>query len=59
MVDKILADIASQIAIRPHYDNFIGGKWVAPAKGRYFTDKSPIDGSTLCDVARSDADEVN
>ena len=28
MVDKILADIANQIAIRPHYDNFIGGKWI-------------------------------
>jgi hypothetical protein len=27
MVDKILADIANHIAIRPHYDNFIGGKW--------------------------------
>ena len=29
-----------------------------PAKGRYFTDKSPVDGSTLCEVARSDAADV-
>src|SRR5450755_1121973 len=43
---------------RSRYDNFIGGKWVAPLKGRYFTNKSPIDGTTLCDVARSDADDV-
>jgi aldehyde dehydrogenase len=45
-------------SLRKRYDNFIGGKWVAPVKGRYFTDKSPIDGSTLCEVARSDADDV-
>jgi aldehyde dehydrogenase len=44
--------------LRPRYDNFIGGKWAAPVKGRYFIDKSPIDGSTLCEVARSDADDV-
>ena len=24
------------------YDNFIGGKWVAPAAGRYFDNVSPI-----------------
>jgi aldehyde dehydrogenase len=49
---------ARQTTLRKRYDNFIGGKWVAPVKGRYFTDKSPIDGSTLCEVARSDADDV-
>ncbi|WP_072757014.1 aldehyde dehydrogenase family protein [Rhodanobacter sp. OK091] len=38
--------------------NFIGGEWKAPAKGRYFTDISPIDGSVLCEIARSDADDV-
>ena len=38
--------------------NFIGGEWQAPVKGRYFTNKSPIDGSTLCEIARSDADDV-
>ena len=44
--------------LRLRYDNFIGGTWKAPVRGRYFTDKSPIDGSTLCEVARSDADDV-
>jgi aldehyde dehydrogenase len=44
--------------LRLRYDNFIGGTWKAPIRGRYFTDKSPIDGSTLCEVARSDADDV-
>jgi hypothetical protein len=44
--------------LRTRYGNFIGGAWKAPLKRRYFTDKSPIDGSTLCEVARSDADDV-
>jgi len=58
MVDKILADIASQIAIRPHYDNFIGGKWVPAVKGQTFDNISPIDGRVVCTVARSTAEDV-
>jgi len=45
--------------LRTRYDNFIGGAWKAPVKGRYFTDRSPIDGSTLCEIARSDAADVD
>jgi aldehyde dehydrogenase len=58
MVDKILADIANQIAIRPHYDNFIGGKWIPSAKGQTFDNISPIDGRVVCTVARSTAEDV-
>ena len=58
MVDKILADIANQIAIRPHYDNFIGGKWVPAVKGQTFENISPIDGRVVCTVARSTAEDV-
>ncbi|MGA9216368.1 MAG: aldehyde dehydrogenase family protein, partial [Methylocella sp.] len=58
MVDKILADIASQIAIRPHYDNFIGGKWIPAVKGQTFDNISPIDGRVVCTVARSTAEDV-
>ena len=58
MVDKILADIANQIAIRPHYDNFIGGKWAPAVKGQTFENISPIDGRVVCTVARSTAEDV-
>ncbi|WP_036262823.1 aldehyde dehydrogenase [Methylocapsa aurea] len=58
MVDKILADIAHEIAIRPHYDNFIGGKWVPAVKGQTFENISPIDGRVICTVARSSAEDV-
>src|ERR1700760_655528 len=45
-------------SLRPRYDNFIAGTWQPPARGRYFTDTSPIDGSVLCEVALSDASDV-
>ena len=46
---------ARGVAIRPRYENFIGGKWVAPVKGQYFSNLSPIDGKPLCEVPRSTA----
>ncbi|WP_413814220.1 aldehyde dehydrogenase [Aureimonas sp. Leaf427] len=44
--------------IRERYDNFIGGRWVAPTDGRYFDNPSPVTGKTLCHVARSSAADV-
>ncbi len=43
---------------RKRYDNFIGGKWLAPVKGRYFVDHSPADGEVLAEIARSSAEDV-
>jgi aldehyde dehydrogenase len=40
------------------YDNFIGGQWVAPRAGRYFENVSPVNGQPLCEIARSDATDV-
>jgi aldehyde dehydrogenase len=59
MQDRPAKSQAEQSGLRTQYDNFIGGEWKAPINGRYFTDKSPIDGSTLCEVARSDAEDVD
>ena len=44
---------------KAQYDNFIGGKWVAPVAGQYFENVSPITGQPFCKVARSDAADVN
>ena len=49
---------ARGVAIRPRYENFIGGKWVAPVKGQYFSNLSPIDGKPLCEVPRSTAEDI-
>jgi aldehyde dehydrogenase len=40
------------------YDNFIGGKWVAPRAGKYFDNASPVTGQVVCKIARSDAQDV-
>jgi aldehyde dehydrogenase len=58
MVNKALQDVAKHIAIRPQYENFIGGKWVAPVRGQYFDNVSPIDGQVVCKIARSTAEDI-
>lgn len=44
--------------VKARYGNFIDGNWVAPTKGNYFVDKTPIDGEPLCEVAFSSAADV-
>ncbi len=40
------------------YENFIGGKWVAPVKGQYFENPSPADGKTFTMVPRSTKEDI-
>jgi aldehyde dehydrogenase len=59
--DVLFAEAVASIrknGVRARYDNFIGGKWVAPVKGKYFTDQSPINGAHLADFAKSTAEDV-
>jgi aldehyde dehydrogenase len=49
----------SKITFKKRYENFIGGKWVAPAKGQYFENISPVTGKPFCEVARSDAQDID
>ena len=46
------------VSFKSRYDNFIGGDWVAPRAGRYFENISPVDGRVFCEVARSDAADI-
>jgi aldehyde dehydrogenase len=48
----------AKYAFKNRYENFIGGKWVAPVKGEYFPNVSPVTGLRMCDVARSTAEDV-
>ncbi|MCA2013783.1 aldehyde dehydrogenase [Cereibacter sphaeroides] len=43
---------------KTRYDNFIGGKFVAPVKGQYFDNITPITGAKVCEVARSSAEDI-
>jgi aldehyde dehydrogenase len=58
MTARTIEQLKSQIALRPRYDNFIGGEWVPPANGAYFTNISPITGLPICEVARSTEADV-
>ena len=49
---------AAKPPFKARYGNFIGGAWVEPVAGRYFDNTSPVNGQVLCQVARSDAADV-
>lgn len=46
------------VPYKKKYDNFIGGKWIAPVKGEYFDVISPINGKNYTQAARSSAEDV-
>lgn len=48
----------SKVSFKAKYDNFIGGKWLAPASGEYFDDISPVDGKAFAKVARSGDEDL-
>jgi aldehyde dehydrogenase len=48
----------SVVTFKPRYENFIGGEYVPPAKGRYFENPTPVTGETFTEVARSTAEDV-
>jgi aldehyde dehydrogenase len=48
----------SRNPFKARYGNFIGGQWVEPIAGKYFENTTPITGKPICDIARSDKDDV-
>ncbi len=48
----------SLVTFKAKYANFIGGQWVAPVKGEYFTNTSPVNGSVICEIPRSTAEDI-
>ncbi|WP_447870288.1 acetaldehyde dehydrogenase ExaC [Serratia fonticola] len=46
------------LKLKKRYDNFIGGAWVAPVQGEYYTNLTPITGQTLCEVASSSSQDI-
>jgi aldehyde dehydrogenase len=53
-----LKTIERKIPLRSRYENFIGGEWMAPARGGYFDNISPTTGEVICRIARSQAEDV-
>ncbi|WP_339842165.1 aldehyde dehydrogenase family protein [uncultured Maribacter sp.] len=51
-------DILQKPKFKNQYENFIGGKWVAPSKGAYFDNISPVDGKPFTKIPRSTAEDI-
>lgn len=47
------------INFKEKYDNFIGGEWVAPVKGVYFDNVSPVNGKVFTKAAKSSAEDID
>ena len=47
------------VTLKSRYGNYIGGEFVAPVGGQYFTNTSPVDASTIGEFPRSDAKDID
>jgi aldehyde dehydrogenase len=56
---NIFMSVAQKPIFKDRYDNFIGGKFVAPVKGEYFDNISPIDGKVFTRAARSTKEDID
>ncbi|MDF2416841.1 aldehyde dehydrogenase family protein [Acinetobacter beijerinckii] len=55
-IDPNQAD--SKVQFKPQYENFIAGQWVAPVRGEYFDNVSPVDGKVFTKIPRSSVEDV-
>lgn len=46
------------MSFQTRYDNWTGGEWVAPVKGQYFENPTPVTGQPFCEVARGTAENI-
>ncbi|MGO9772527.1 MAG: aldehyde dehydrogenase [Roseiarcus sp.] len=56
---KVEVSAAMKAPFAKRYDNYIGGEWRAPRNGKYFDNVSPITGQPVCEIARSDAQDID
>ena len=48
----------SIVTVEPRYENFVGGKWLAPVQGKYRTDLSPATAGPITEVAESTPEDI-
>ncbi|MFL0579049.1 aldehyde dehydrogenase family protein [Dietzia sp. 179-F 9C3 NHS] len=46
------------MSFESRYEHYIGGEWVAPAKGEYFEVVTPVTGQTFTEVGRGTAEDI-
>ncbi|MGO1534196.1 MAG: aldehyde dehydrogenase family protein, partial [Halomonas sp.] len=52
-------DTGSVVSFEKRYGNYIGGEFVAPVKGQYFDNISPVNGHVFCEIPRSTAEDID
>ncbi|MCK9989688.1 MAG: aldehyde dehydrogenase family protein [Rugosibacter sp.] len=58
MIYALPGAAGAKVEYQSQYDNFIGGRWVAPVKGQYFDVITPINGTPYTKAARSSAEDI-
>ena len=48
----------SLVQFKSRYEHYIGGEWVAPVKGQYFENVTPVTGKAFCEIARGTAEDI-
>jgi aldehyde dehydrogenase len=49
----------SLVSYKERYGNYINGQWLAPVKGVYFTNSTPVTGEDFCEIPRSSEEDIN
>src|SRR5512134_593618 len=57
-MNKVEFSRTAKAPFERRYGNYINGKWAEPRSGRYFENFSPVNGRLLCEIARSDANDI-
>ena len=57
-VQSLTDNLVEKPSFKDQYENFIGGEWVAPVKGQYFENTSPVDGNSFTRIPRSTAEDI-
>jgi aldehyde dehydrogenase len=57
-MNKVEFSRTAKVPFEKRYGNFIGGKWAEPRSGKYFENTSPVNGQLLCEIARSNEQDV-
>ncbi|KXI21426.1 aldehyde dehydrogenase family protein [Photobacterium sanguinicancri] len=47
------------VNFKEKYQNFIGGKWIKPVNGQYFTNTSPVNNTAICEIPASTQDDID
>ncbi|MBB3908293.1 MULTISPECIES: aldehyde dehydrogenase [Anoxybacillaceae] len=48
----------AKVQFKKRYDNYINGEWTPPISGQYFENITPVTGEVFCEVARSQAEDI-